>query len=67
MNNKRTGGRAALYGKNVRDRSGIECICAQAVDGFGGKGDQATGTKNLCGLINLRLGNVLGMRFLDDE
>ena len=61
--------RGALFGcENAGDGVGIESIGAEAVDGFGGQGDQAAGTKDLCRLsdCSLRLVGV-DASWVDDK
>jgi hypothetical protein len=66
MDDERAGGRPALHRKNARDRLGVKGVRAETVDCLGGEGDQSTGAEDYCGVINLRLGNVLGMEILND-
>ena len=42
--------RTLLGGEDLLDRRGVECVGAESVDGFGGKGHQAAGAQDFGGL-----------------
>ena len=52
MDDDRICRRATFSGENRFDRSGIERIGAEAIDCFGGKGDQSAAAQNRGGLGN---------------
>jgi hypothetical protein len=52
MDDERAGGRSSFYSVNARYRFGVQRICAETVNGFGGEGDEPAGAEKPCGVFD---------------
>ena len=55
MNDEGVAGEATFYREDSPDSARIRGVCAETIDGFGGKGDKPSGAENFNGSFDLAM------------